>query len=396
MARDRSLLLRLRPEARLLLLAAGPSSVDGEIVKLLEDESIDWDVLAALADRERATAIVWRRIRRLAPNAPPTEMREGFERRTMVADFTSSYLEQRVGETLREIGLVGVEVVLLKGAALACSVYGSFFERPMGDIDMLVDDQRAEEAWRISQRIGWVWDDEAYPLEVYVGHHHLPPLIDDRGTKVKLEMHAALFLQGHPFQLSRAELMRDAQQVKVGAGTAWVPSREKMLLHACMHFAWSHMMLFGSWRAFRDVIALTGVGVDWDRFVALAESNKAASSCFWTLHLSQRLVGAEIPAEVLSRLKAACNERWIGVVERHALRELFPLEGVCPSQRVRRWMWETAIRPRSAGHGDVRPWILDDSLMESGPGSVGGVMRLAARQLGQLGLWWRYARAIAG
>jgi hypothetical protein len=396
MAHDASLLLRLRPEARLLLLAAGPSSVDGEIVKLLEAEPINWETLVSLADRERATAIVWRRIRRLAPTAAPESIREGFERRTMVADFTSSYVEQRVAETVRQIGDVGIEVVLLKGAALACSVYGSFFERPMGDIDMLVDDQRAEEAWRISQRIGWVWDDAAYPLEQYVGHHHLPPLVDDRGANVKLEMHAALFVQGHPFQLSRADLLRDGRQVQVDGGSAWVPSREKMLLHACMHFAWSHMMIFGSWRAFRDVIALVEAGVDWDRFVALAESNKAASSCFWTLHLAERLVGAEIPVSVLSRLEAACNERWIGVIERHAVREIFPLDGVCPSQRVRRWMWETAIQPESAGHGSVRPWILDDTLLEPGSASMGGVLRLATRQLGQLGQWWRYGRAIFG
>lgn len=393
---DRSLLLRLRPEARLLLLAAGPSRADAEIAKLLAREPIDWDLLVSHADRERATAIVWRRIRRAAPEAAPESMREAFERRTMVADFTSSYLEQRVGETLRQIGLAGIDVVLLKGAALASTVYGSFFERPMGDIDMLVDESRVEEAWRIAQRIGWVWNDETYPLEQYVGHHHLPPLVDNRGANVKLEIHAALFVQGHPFQLSLPELMRDAQQVRIEGGTAWVPSREKMLLHACMHFGWSHMMLFGSWRAFRDVIALTEAGVDWDRFVALAETNKAASSCFWTLHLSSRLVGADIPERVLSRLQAAFGKRWIGVVERHAVRELFPFEGVCPSQRVRRWMWETAIQPRSAGHGDVRPWMLDDTLMDSSPPSVGGVMRLAARQLGQLTSWWRYARAIAG
>lgn len=397
MPRDLELLRRLSPEARLLLLAAGPASLEAEIPSLLASSQMDWPALLEVADRERATGVVWRRLRRYALPTLLDHQRAAFERAAMVSEFTAGYLEQRIGESVALLAGRGTRGLLLKGAALAPSVYDSFADRPMGDVDLIVDRDRAEDAFEALQSIGWRWDASEFPRSRYGGHHHFPPLLDARGMDVRLELHVELFVEGSPFALDAARLWEHAREVTVGTGTALIPSPEHLLLHTCIHYTWSHMMLFGAWRSFRDVIALSSAGLDWDRFVGLARRHRAESASFWTLRLAERLAGAALPPEVMARLERATSPNWIGVCERHAAREMFPSEERCPSQWLRRRLWELSIRPVAAGHRDARPWLLDDMAPENlHPEQRDGGVRRMVRQMPRLGAWARYARALLG
>ncbi len=268
MPRDHALLQGLSTEARLLLLAAGPRSTDDEVASLLTTHAVDWPALLSLADRERATGVLWRRLRDHPLPSLTEAWRAPFERVAMIGDFTAGYLEQRIGETMVALNATSVDALLLKGAALAVSVYGSFAERPMGDVDLAVVGGEAEQAFAAFQGVGWRWDAQEFPREKYRGHHHYPPLLDSRGMDVRLELHTELFVEGSPFALNVAQLFRDGREVRIGKGRAIIPSPEHLLLHTCIHYTWSHMMLFGAWRAFRDVIALSNAGLDWDKFVA--------------------------------------------------------------------------------------------------------------------------------
>lgn len=395
MMRNRRLLDRLSPEARLLLLAAGPSATDGEIAALVAASPLAWGRLLDLADRERATAIVWRRVRGHVPPSMPGEVRSSFERMAMIADFSAGYVEQRIGETMAHLNARGIPGLLLKGAALAPTVYPSFADRPMSDIDIVVRDGDGDAAFAAFQEIGWRWDAAEYPLERYGKHHHYPPLVDARGMDVRLELHRELLVEGNPFGLRAADLFADGHEVPIGRGWAIVPSPEMLLLHTCIHYTWSHMMLFGAWRAFRDVTALANAGVDWERVLELARRYRAESCCYWTFRLAERLTGATLPAWVMERLGGATTRALAGVCERHAAREMFPTPDRCPSQWLRRVLWEAAIQPDEAGHGGARPWLLDDMAPENiNPGAREGGGLRAFRQLTRMGAWFRYAGAI--
>jgi hypothetical protein len=397
MRRDRALLDRLSTEAALLLLSAGPPRNDPEVAELLRTRSVDWPALLAVADRERATAIVWRRIREHLPAGVPPEVRAAFERMALVADFTASYLSQRLEETLVALNARGIRGLLLKGAALAVTDYRSFADRPMSDVDLVVRREEADEAFTAAQGVGWRWDSASYPRERYTGHHHLPPLLDARGMDGRLELHTSLFVEGGPFSLEADLVVRDGREVRVGKGVAIVPSREHLLIHTCLHYTWSHQMVFGAWRAFRDVIAMSQAGLDWGHFVEEAERHRAASSCYWTLRLAERLAGAEIPPAVLVRLGRATTRGWKSLLDRHAAREMFPSADRCPSQWLRRVLWARAIRPVESGHGAARPWLLDDMAPENLDPTHREVAAVRAlRQLPRMGAWLRYARALVG
>src|SRR5690606_1418700 len=141
----------LSSEARLLLFADGGDSPSAEFHRLLR-EPLDWERLLVLADRERAALPLWRSVRAAGFDSDRPEVRV-LRRLAGLWEFRLMHLERLLLETLGAFQEAGIDVVLLKGAGAALTVYGAFDRRPMGDVDLLVGPDRAEEAWALAQEI---------------------------------------------------------------------------------------------------------------------------------------------------------------------------------------------------------------------------------------------------
>jgi hypothetical protein len=391
----------LSPEHRLLLVLSGDRNTDDQLIALIRG-GVNWDTVLLLAERERASAELYRRVRHLLGVEVPPATLSALQRMAMVSDFEMLHLEQCLRETLDLLAAANARVMLLKGAALAYSVYGgAFAKRPMSDIDLLVDEARAADIQR--QLLAGRWKRTSAPVgdEVYDEHHHLPPLRDARGSGVHLELHTALFAPGHPFGLTPDVLWRDARPlasaVSAGAATsatAFLPSLGHQLLHTCLHFAWSHAMKFGAWRTFRDVRAtLATEQVDWDAFVRMARDSRATTACYWTFRLAQVAADIRVPPEVERALRPPRPTAYLRGIERHYLLNLFPASQVCPSVQLDRALWDLGMLPGWSGHGDIRPWDQDADFLPPGNASH---PRAKQRRLQQLWQSTRYLRALVG
>lgn len=390
---DSSLQSVLSPEARLLLLSAGGRSNDAAIVEALRGP-IDWRKVSWLAEWERATGVAWRRLQAVAPGGVPAEVALTWERLAMVADFHALYLQERFQETVSALVDAGVEVILLKGAALTCSAYSGFTERPMGDVDILVDPAQAQLAWDVATSKGWSWDRSSYPEVSYREHHHLPPLSDTRRVGAKLELHTALSVFGHPFALGFESVRRSSHAVKVADRDVYVMDDNHQVVHLGVHLAWSHMLSFGAWRTFRDLDAVIGAGrVDWDVVAQAARTHGASSCCYWTLRLARSLSGVDVPPVALDLLEAPTPRVVRSVVERHLATQLFATERICPSESVRRLLWSVAIRPGRLRLGEGRPWDID-AVTAPSAGQHVPFSRRATRQMENLAQWWHYLRLV--
>ena len=401
------ILSTLSPEAELLLLTAGSAPVaatDGaravnplrvrRIRELLHGE-LDWEKLGWLAERERAAPVLWGQLQAIesVPGKLPPQAAH-LQRLAMVSEFRMMHLEQRLARSLEALSDAEIDVMLLKGAALALTVYGSFVRRPMIDVDVLVHEDEALRAREVLVGEGWVSTEMEEFESFYRRHQHLPTLVDGRGLDMQLELHTGLFFEGNPFDFPMADVWRRAVPVMVRGRRVYVPSRQDQLLHLCLHFAWSHMMSTGAWRTFRDLRALMDAGdLNWDDFVALARKSRGASCCYWTLRLARNLVGVPVPEHVLEAIRPPMSDSMLDRVERHFVYNLLPSEVLCPSVFMARTMWRLGVRPRWSGHGSVRPWDRNEELLVGGtrPDSLG---RRALNQLRNVKGWSRYVRTV--
>ena len=341
----------LTPECRLVFGAAHVEPNEAEIAELSR-LPLNWTRVIGVAELEKATPLLWRAIQRAGTSSLPREAAEHLRRSALVNDFRMLRLASRIEKTLVALREQGTPVLLLKGAALATTAYAGFTDRPMTDVDLLVrmaDVPRAREAVIES---GWPETTDPVLRSLLENHHHLPHFVDPEPTGLRVELHTSILPADQPFRLDEEVLWATATPARAPFHGGLVAEPKFLLLHACQHFAWSHVMQFGGWRTFRDVSALTrDPAFDWDAFVALARDSKSATACYWTFRLAARMSDVRIPAEVMRQLAPPTGERIRRSIERHFIAGLAPGEAPpCPSITVARVLWLAALRPKWSGH----------------------------------------------
>ncbi len=388
--------LELTPECRLVFRAADLRASPSE-VGALAGAVREWDRVLMLAEREVATSTLWRALQRAAETSGGSAVPEAavayLAKSAMVSDFRMQYLSSRLQRTVAALATARVPVILLKGAAVGAMRDATFRERPMTDVDILVDRGDSTRAREIVVASGWPETTDPVLLELLKDQHHLPHFVDPQMPGIRLELHVALLPDDHSFAFDEADIWRDARPAPMPFAGARIPSPHHSLIHACIHFAWQHTLQFGSWRTFRLIGGLIASGaVDWAAFIVQARAARAASACHWTLRLAQRLSGLSIPPEAIDAL-APPNPAFIAnALERCFVAGIAPGElPMSPSSQLSRLLWRTALRPKWSGH--QHPGRADPSRRwERALGTISTETHTArfARHLADYRTWWTF------
>ena len=354
---------------------------------------IDWSRVTDLAVRENAAPVLWRAIEAVPDVDIPPAVRSRIRGLALAWTLKLRLLEARLHESIEALVAAGIDVMLLKGAALAVSAYPSFVHRPMADLDILVDPDDVAEAHRLMRATGWIAEPSAQPDEAWSAHHHLPPLADNRGSGLRIEIHAAPLAPGHAFRMDRASLRAAGRAVRLGRATVTVPEPHMHVVHAAIHFAWSHCFESGALNAFRDIAVLsTTDGFAWEQVARVARDTRSETSVYWTLRLARRLAALEVPAAVLDALAPPLGERALSVLEHHLTHVVCRTQYACPSVALRRRMWATALGGRHIAPYEFHP-AAPPTRRRFASAAVAGTRRLGA-QLGRLPLWSCYCAGL--
>jgi hypothetical protein len=177
---------------------------------------------------------------------------------------------------LRRLTAVDVPVVLLKGAALAESVYENQAVRPVGDFDLLVRRQDMPTALDALAALGY----EPSRTETHAGdlatYENEIALVKPGETVCPIEVHWSLF--DSPYYQHRVPMdwfWQSALPMKVGRVATLMLGPEAQVLHLCGHLLLHH----GSGGDFSPrwlydvaaVIASYGERIDWDEVLRRAQ-----------------------------------------------------------------------------------------------------------------------------
>ena len=388
----------LSPEARLVLCSAGGPEMDEAIAALLPRVT-DWPRLIALSVSEGAQPALGRRLRAVSAFVPEDAVR-ALEYVERAASFRQQYLHRRMVDALRLLSDAGIPVVLLKGAALVQTTYESVLDRPMSDVDLLVQPEWADAAQAMLCRAGWEQRYDPKFNDFYGTMHHLPPLVDARARSltVGLELHTSIVQRDRdPFSFETDRIWQSASPAHALPAGTMVPSLHHRLFHCCVHFAWSHKLGKGAWRSCRDVSAMAREeSVDWDEFIALARETRATVPCYWTLRLASSLANAALPPSVLRALQPRRLEPFLDMLERHFTHTVTAAERACPSDRLMSAIWTLAFKPERDADGREPAWKGEDRawrLMRAGDETP---RNEEPRRAKSAGAWLRYLGSIAG
>ena len=324
----------------------------------------DWGRVLQLASDENALIVLRNALRSADRRVVPSEVERQLAILSLDREFRMRLLRNRLEQLLVVLNRAKIEVLLLKGGALAATVYDSFVARPMRDIDLLVRPEHADRARALMLTLDWCADPELPGDRSYSTHHHFPPLRDLAASGLRLEIHRSLLPAGHPFRFTDDEVWGGARPIRVGMGRALAMHPAHHAVHIAIHFAWSHMMKLGGWNAFRDLDTLDGAGMlDSSDFTRTAMRWGAASCCYWTLRLARELSAFPVRQSVLHELRPRLPEIVRRSLSRHFANGATQTGPGCPSARLDQALWSLAMQPHRDGHGDVRPWLVSLDLL---------------------------------
>lgn len=226
-----------------------------------------------------------------------------------------------LGDLLAAFSEAKVEVLLLKGTALAYDLYPVPATRARGDSDLLVAPEDLGDARTILTRLGYT----RQPLDAGVADdlalQEVWSLRCTSGTRHHIDLHWQLLnapaLRG---VLDYPDCAIDPQPLPRLGPNAVAMHRTLTLLHTCIHRAMhltspyfvDGVTYYGGDRLIwaKDINLLAGALSDkeWRRFSNVALDQGVAAVCADGLAMARRWLGTEIPSSVLETLDSASAE----------------------------------------------------------------------------------------
>lgn len=225
-------------------------------------------------------------------------------------------------QSLRALAAAGISVTALKGSWLAFHAYPQPALRPMRDIDLLVDRDKAIAAYDTLRRAGFQpAAGNPGDLHAYVTLKHQLPALRCPHSGIVTELHHRCF-HGSDGTADLTEDPAFAARLILGE-LGGVPlnyvGREHQLLHLIVHSALDHQFDNGP-GIFADIaMVIAGRGFDWGIFWDAAARFGAEPAAELTLRLAQEWWGAApidwqgrcdpaepLPGDIVDAVKTLC------------------------------------------------------------------------------------------
>ena len=218
----------------------------------------------------------------------------------------NALLYQELETVLLAIRNLGKAVLVLKGAALAETVYQNRALRPMSDVDLLIKKEDLAEIEGLLRKLGYVFYDQQRTREWYCDNHY--HVVFRRQVSAAftscLEIHWHLERPILPFPINIDGVWERAAVARVANAEVLVLSPEDLLLHLCMHTC--RHKLTGGFRAFCDIsetIRQYERVMDWEQVSTRATEWRIETFVYVVLLLTHELLGTRVPERVFDSLR---------------------------------------------------------------------------------------------
>ena len=220
---------------RLLELCA---RIDGHseqhaMLRQLSSEIEDWRTLLTQAEQEGVAPLLAKHLIESGSSYPVWVKRSLhvlLERHHQLAENRTQVLLKVLGV----LGQEGIRCLVLKGGALAYTIYPDPSSRPMRDIDLLLSRHEVDRAHHLLKAHGFRQEKAVIPKD----HFHLPPLYYQIGkTSVCVELHRGLYPECPPYypEVDFDHLYNERQQFNIENEIAFTFADEEMLHYLYQH-----------------------------------------------------------------------------------------------------------------------------------------------------------------
>ena len=278
----------------------------------------DWHTFTSRVITDGLSVLVYQRLKGVAnvPAESLARLKQDYYRNVTANHMRLNEL-RRLGKLLEE---KNIPLLVLKGGALALSVYKDPAERYMGDLDVAVPSHQAQAAYQLFQNEGYTLhdadklpEDKEAMLQQQGWHIRLTKQFGSQ--QMELECHWPLrqkVLVNQVATLDVKQIWESAVSLEA-ENNLFQPSLVMMLLHLCIHAGIQHRFNELGLRHYVDldrILRHYKPSADfWRTFIVAAKEANASQAVYFCLQLTQQLFGTPIPPEMLAQLQPSAWKR---------------------------------------------------------------------------------------
>jgi hypothetical protein len=270
---------------------------------MISSNSVNWDYVISFANAQLVITALWKALcaKRLQ-EILPGEVRSYLMALHSRNHHRNSAIRRQTEEIIGNLNLMGVEPLVLKGAALMLTgVYQDPAERIMVDIDIMVRHESATKTKEILSALGYRSNEENVLAHERFAHH-LPPMVRET-EPASVEIHTDLF---HPLDdppvLELEEIWEESERVSLNGMEFRVLSPTHFVVYNIVHSEVHHRGFALSRVPARDLLDFAfflqrrSVDVDWYEIDPAMRRHGLRRIMGSYLFMGSRLFGVTIPA----------------------------------------------------------------------------------------------------
>lgn len=287
-------------EIRIILAIAGNKTIELPA----NEEEINWEIVTETAIENSIAPVLYKNLK----NNPKNNFipRKCFSKLENAYYYSFQYntkLYTSLSEVLKSFTNAGINAIILKGAALAETVYMDIGLRLMSDIDILISNSDIDRALNLMdvlsyKKINQIHESGYINEFSEAGHHHLPQLVKNN---VCVELHTHIVRQNGNYSINIVDFWQTAKTVMLAGEKVLVFSPEYQLLHLCLHL--SNHFKYGTIRLiwFYDIarlVSLHSEQINWEYFNKICKRYAVTGIVFHVLQLTDKYIGIDVPVNI--------------------------------------------------------------------------------------------------
>ena len=279
----------------------------------IQRNKIDWDCFLEKTRGEGVSPLAFLRLPKIVINKDdiPRYVAERLKQGYYLNATKNALIFKELGRVLETFKKTGLQVIVLKGAALAETVYGNLALRPMSDVDLLV---KKEDLYHIDEQLkilGYFSSDRAVN-DIDFSSTYLTTLDYRSSFKNFPSFHihwhfvnSTIPNEYYTKNIKMEDIWQDAEKTNIANVETWVMAPHHLLIHLSEHaLRVTHSL--GKLSFFCDIneaINFYQERLDWDLLVKDSFKFGLNRMVYLTLFFTSKFLAAKIPGDVLLKLR---------------------------------------------------------------------------------------------
>jgi hypothetical protein len=285
----------------------------GDVNQPLHRLDADWEEVFQGVCRNGLLGLTHRYLTQWEPqDYPPPEFGQWVQKAYRTSAIRMAWMYRNIGKVLAQLTESGVDYMVVKGPALAHSVYPDPAWRAFNDLDLVVRERDWAVMHRLLVQMGFKPErDLPQPPPKLVPQavlHELKYWHQEMGLLV--EVHYEDLLNAGLASRDVEGFWQRAVQVDIEGMPVKTLSPEDQLIHLCVH---AHYHGYTRLNWFSDMAFIVrdhAAQLDWERLLETVRIEEAQVGLYYSLRFLDQLPGVSAPEDVLTALRPDRFRRW--------------------------------------------------------------------------------------